>query len=183
MNFKETLKFLNEIVDYLRNFDGNPKKRFNYSRFLHLSRIEEKSGELTLELIMNFQSLFNENIQGYNLKKRMLKNNTYLILEKQHEIPKIIEITKTQVRLLNDLIILNNNGVQNHDTSRKGNGMTKKISELHKTHPYLFLNFRKNFLRLSDFGIELSKKINSYISINKEFQELRIGNQIIKIKV
>lgn len=186
--FRKVLKVLNQIIDYLSKFEDHYDKKFNFSKLANLLNIPSSEVDEIVYLLLNFQENFEKVFKKYRLLKYRTNNHIYLITEKKSElnkceIPNFIEISASNITLLNDIIYVFKyiKRGKGFDLIRNGSELLTKIKHLMEVHPFLFESKGKGMVYPSELGLKLGEVVISYNKSNKTLENVIIDNNIITV--
>ncbi|KKK72608.1 hypothetical protein LCGC14_2902160 [marine sediment metagenome] len=183
-------KLLLKIIDTLGQFENNYNKKFNFSKMAQCLRIPNSEIDEIIDLLLNFQNLFESVFNNHRIKKSRLNNQIYLTVdEKDEEIvaindiePKKISISSEHLKLFNDIIYVFKfvNRGKGFDISDGKTELLDNLKELKNTHPYLFEG--NGITYPTKLGIELGDLIISYNKSNRHIKNLTIGNYTFMVE-
>ena len=181
--FQKILKVINQIVDYLAEFENHYDRKFNFSKLIKLLNIPLSQTDDLIHLLLNFQEKFENVFNKYRIKKFLANNHVYLTTERKNEYekidaPQIVQISSTHIELLNDIIYIfkhvkRGNGF---DIVKNGSELLAKVKKLRDKHPYLFDTKGNGIVYPSELGLKLGEIIISYNKSNKKIQTIDVEN-------
>ena len=105
------IKQLHQIISALERFQTRKNSLFSLDKLAGYLNMSERDLEEMLELVFQFQNLFNSVYPDYILCKKWKNDKCYLILKPKSEVSsreypilKEVEINQNQVNLLSDTI-------------------------------------------------------------------------------
>jgi predicted transcriptional regulator len=189
--FQKSWKLLNQIIDILKEFKNNYDKKFNFSRLMRYMKIPNSEMDDLIEVLLNFQEIFEDVFMEYRLKKKRANNQVYLITEKKeilfsqyYEIPSIIPISSSHLKVFNDIIytfkfIKRGSGF---NLTQNGTELLNNVKQIKLRHPYLFESKNHGLIYPSSIGLKLGELIISYNKSNKTIKKLTIDKHIFEVK-
>ncbi|MHA1437370.1 MAG: hypothetical protein ACTSPD_07305 [Promethearchaeota archaeon] len=187
-NFRSVINKINQIVDALGEFKYNYDKKFNFSKIAKYLMIPNSEINNIISLILNFQEKFENVFQNYRIKKKIVNNQIYLILEpvekekrhpktKSKKIPKKIYFNQIQAKLISDLIYMFKHikkGKGFDLSSSNNSNFFKNIKLLKKEHNFLF-EVKNGLIYPSEIAIQLGDLIIAYYKTNRNIETINLG--------
>ncbi len=177
-------QLLNQIIDILGQFENNYNKKFNFTKMAKCLRVPNSKIEDVIDLLLNFQNLFESVFKNYRIKKSRLNNQIYLTVENKSKNiitanikePKIISISNDHLKLFNDIIYVFKfvNRGKGFDISEGETELLENLKELKNAHPYLFEG--NGITYPTKLGLQLGDLIISYNKCNRHVKNLTIDN-------
>ncbi len=204
-NFREPLnrdfnnnfiKLLNELIKILRLFVNNKKKKLNLTKLAQFFKIDDSYLSILLDFILKLQNLFKNEFKEFDLRKKLINNNIYFILEsktKQKDLKsktstetknlQFLTITAEDARTFNDIIFVFQfiKRGKPFNLSLENGDFLEKVKRLFEKYPMLFIK-KDDLLYISNLGLELGLNIHSYIKINKRPENFKIKNYKIIVE-
>lgn len=182
---KGTISILLQIIEVLNKFSSNFEKRLNFEKLASHLKLTSSEADDFLSLIISFQDLFNNILNGYTIQKKIVKNQIYLILEKKNNlshIPKKIIMSETHLNLLNDIIYLFKfvKKGSGFDVATNGTDLLHNIKELCEFYPFLFQH-HNGLLYPSEFGLKLGELLLSYKKSSKTVEFLQLDDCEVRV--
>ncbi|TXT65429.1 MAG: hypothetical protein BAJALOKI1v1_430020 [Promethearchaeota archaeon] len=200
-DLSEVFSKIFSCIDALQAFKDKYDKKLNLDKLFSLLHIPIQERKLYIQLILKFQDLFQDVLNGFELKHIQSQKGSYLKTSKVKnesnkknqffqdsaislKIPHEIYLTKGEANFWNDFIY-----AFKHVRRGKGFDINKEsletcniIGKLRKKHPYLFFSNGNELVYPTKFGMELGSKITCYIKVNRQFDEILIDNVRVIIK-
>lgn len=179
---QKTIQLLNQIINYLAEFENHYGKKFNVSKLAKLLRLSNAEISEIISLLLNFQEIFDSVFKNYKLKKMRAGNQLYLISKKKKgikpEIPDIVSISTSHLKLFNDIIYVFKfvKRGKGFDVYQSGSELLVNLKKLKAEHPYLFESKGNGLIYPSELGLKLGELIISYNKSNKEIKKLTVNN-------
>jgi len=187
--FLATLQGLKNLILNLKKFDKGSNKSINFSKLAAQWDISSEEAESIMDLILQFQDLFLNSFEGYQLEKRWMNGKNYLTIwprseQVRRDERKEVWISQEVVNDLSDMVLYFQ-GVKigkGFDTKIANSQFTKKILRLYKSHPYFF-NSEGNFLLYpSPLAIKLGTEIAIFKKTNRDPSHFSIDDYEIYIR-
>ncbi len=186
-NFNSILRKFHQIINALGEFKDRYDKKFNFSKLLEHLRIPSTEVDDLIYFILKMQKQFNTIFKDYELKKKIINRQIYLVSEKKKPVlhrqdniifvPENVKLSKEQAKWLSDIIYL-------FKFVQKGKGfdlknshapeLLKNLKNLKEQHPYLFIKNRNDLTYPTEIALELGSQILSYSKSNKPINNLRV---------
>jgi hypothetical protein len=186
--FQKMLKVLNQIIDYLGEFDNHYDRKFNFTKLAQLLNIPLSEVDDIIYLLLNFQEKFETVFKKYQLQKYRAHSQTYLITERRSEYegekaPETIEITTSNIKILNDIVYVFKyvRRGEGFDLVKNGGELSAKVKELKATHSYLFESRGNGVVYPTEFAQKLGDLIISHNKSNKPLGKITIDNHTITV--
>jgi hypothetical protein len=186
----DTIKQLHKLISALEKFQTRKKSMFSLDKMATFLELSEEELDEILELVFQFQKLFNSVFEDFYLFKKWKNNKTYIVLKLKSEVknissnePKEIEINKEQIKVLNDIVyyfqhIKIGSGFDiKHNTTE----LSRKVSELKRSHPFFFEYRGNGLVYPSKLAVELGKNISFHNKSKKLINKLEIEDYLIQI--
>ena len=187
---QHNFQLLNQIIDILGQFENNYNKKFNFTKMAKCLRVPNSKTDEIIDLLLNFQNLFESVFKNYHIKKTRLKNQIYLTLEKKAEDvintntkePKTVVISSEHLKLFNDIIYVFKfvNRGKGFDISKGETELLDNLKVLKDTHPYLFEG--NGITYPTKLGLQLGDLIISYNKCNRHIKNLTIDNYTFTVE-
>ena len=183
---------LYKILDILKQFNEHPNSNFNFSKLEDVLDLLPKEGEELLNLIFQFQELFNSKLNGYVLYKKRKNTNLYLALKAKSQIKdgdnleaNEINLTKAESNFLSDIIYYFQHIKigKGFDVSYNNSELIQKVKSLKGTHPYFFEHRGNGLIYPTKLAVDLGVQILAYQRGNKPITELYINDNKILINL
>ena len=184
------IKQLHQIVSALERFQTRKDSLFSLDKLTNYLNLSERDLEEMLELVFRFQNLFNSVIPDFVLCKKWRNAKTYLILKSKSEGSsqdlsdlKEVEINKTQMNLLSDIIYYFQHVKigMGFNVNRNKTELSKKVKQLNRSHPHFFEHRGNGLIYPSKLAVEAGKLIQSYNRSKKTISKIQIEDFIIQI--
>ncbi len=186
-NVSSVLKKFHQIINALGEFKDRYNKKFNFSKLVEYLKIPSKEIDELIYFILKIQKQFNSVFKDYELKKKIINGQIYLVSEKKKPalnrlyniifVPENVKLSKEQAKWLSDIIYL-------FKFVQKGKGfdlknshtpeLLKNLKNLKDEYPYLFLENGNNLTYPTEIALELGSQILSYNKSNKPIKNLKI---------
>ncbi|MFX0141126.1 MAG: hypothetical protein ACFFDN_46235 [Candidatus Hodarchaeota archaeon] len=185
ISHQKTIQLLNQILNYLTEFENHYGKKFNVSKLARLLGLSNGEIDEIISLLLNFQEVFESVFKNYQLKKIRTGNQLYLIANKKEidalekfEIPEIVNISNSHLKLFNDIIYVFKfvKRGKGFDVIQNGSELLVNLKQLKADHPYLFESKGNGIIYPSEMGLKLGELIISYNKSNKEIKQLTVNN-------
>ncbi len=187
---RQDFQLLHQIIDILGQFENNYNKKFNFTKMAKCLRIPNSKTDGIIDLLLNFQNLFESVFKNHHIKKTRLKNQIYLALEKKAEVvmninieePKMVSISSDHLKLFNDIIYVFKfvNRGKGFDISEGETELLENLKELKNAHPYLFEG--NGITYPTKLGLKLGDLIISYNKCNRHVKNLTIDNYTFTVE-
>ena len=187
---RHDFQLLHQIIDILGQFENNYNKKFNFTKMAKCLRIPNSKIDEIIDLLLNFQNLFESVFKNHHIKKIRLKNQIYLTLEKKAEDvintkteePKTVAISSDHLKLFNDIIYVFKfvNRGKGFDISEGETELLDNLKELKNAHPYLFEGNGVTYP--TKLGLKLGDLIISYNKCNRHIKNLTIDNYTFMVE-
>ena len=184
------IKQLHKIVTALERFHTRKESLFSLDKLTTYLTLSERELEEMLELVFQFQNLFNSVLTDSILCKKWKNNRYYLILKPKSEISsreyailKEVEINQNQMNLLSDTIYYFQHVKigKGFDVKRNETELSKRVKQLNRSHPYFFEHRGNGLIYPSKLAVEAGKLIQSYNRSKKNVSKLEIEDYLIQI--
>ncbi|MFX0027203.1 MAG: hypothetical protein ACFE8M_12385 [Candidatus Hermodarchaeota archaeon] len=181
---------LNKILNIIGQFNKHPNSNFNFSKLEEVLGLLPKEGKELLNLIFQFQELFNSKLKDYILYKKRKNTNLYLTLRPKSQIKdgdkleaNEINMTKAESHLLSDIIYYFQHIKigKGFNLSYNNSELIQKVRCLKRTHPYFFEHRGNGLIYPTKLALDLGIQILSYKRGNKPITELIINDDKIII--
>jgi len=188
----QSVKFrqLHQIISALEKFQTRKESKFNLDKLATYLQLSKAELDAILELVFRFQTLFNSAFEDYYLFKKWKNNKTYLVLKSKSEVkdfnpiePIEVEISKEQVKVLNDIVyyFLHVKIGKGFNIKQNSTELSKKVRELKRFHPYFFEYRGNGLIYPSKLAIETGKVISFYNKSKKLITKLEVEEYLIQI--
>ncbi|MBD3256259.1 MAG: hypothetical protein GF383_14270 [Candidatus Lokiarchaeota archaeon] len=181
---RQVIGKLMRIADALKEFDGKFEKKFNFTKLLQFLQISGSHKDQLLELLLRFQSLFQETLSHHGLESYKKDGFIYLKTKPRAPCPPpYFCLEPEDLDVINDFIYAFKNVRRGKGFHLDGNGssLVEKLKKLYKGHPYLFYKNGGDLAYPSPLCVELGEKILSYNKTNKGFSHLKIHESVIEV--
>ncbi len=184
------IKQLHQIVSALEKFQTRKNSLFSLDKLANFLNMSGRDLEEVLELVFRFQNLFNSVISGFVLCKKWREDKCYLILKPKSEVSihdlsdlKEVEINRTQVNLLSDIIYYFQHVKigKGFNINRNTTELSKKVKHFNRSHPFFFEHRGNGLIYPSKLAVEAGMIIQSYHRSKKAISKLEIEDFIIQI--
>ena len=184
-----TLKGLKNLIIALKKFHKGSIKSFNFSNLEAQWDISSEDAESLMDLILQFQDLFLNSFEGYQLEKRWMNGKKYLTVWPRNENfcsgeTKEVWMSQEEANDLSD-IVLYFQGVKigkGFDIKIANSHLTKKVVRLYKSHPYFFDSSGNYLLYPSPLAIRLGMEISMFKKTNRALSHLSLCEYEIYIR-
>lgn len=182
------MSVITRVVKILENFTNNYEKRLNFTKLARYLNLNPFEIDEVIVLILKFQELFTRTFDTYNVKKKIINNQIFLITEpkksSQFSIPRKIKLSFNNSNLLSDIIYIfkfvkRGNGF---DIETNGTELLSNLKELCNYHPYFFEVNNNGLIYPSEFGLKLGELILSYNKSGKVIDSMHLDNHIITVE-
>jgi len=188
----QSVKFrqLHQIISALEKFQTRKESKFNLDKLATYLQLSKAELDEILEVVFRFQKLFNSAFEDSYLFKKWKNNKTYLFLKLKSEVkdfnpiePIEIEISKEQVKVLNDIVyyFLHVKIGKGFNIKQNSTELSKKVRELKRFHPYFFEYRGNGLIYPSKLAIETGKVISFYNKSKKLITKLEVEEYLIQI--
>ena len=184
------IKQLNQIVSALKRFQTRKNSLFSLDKLAIYLNLSERDLEEVLELVFQFQNLFNSVISDFVLRRKWRNDKYYLILKPKSEVSKQdlfdmkeVEINQTQVNLLSDIIYYFQHVKigKGFNVNRNTTELSKKVKQFNRSHPFFFEHRGNGLIYPTKLAVETGMIIQSYNRSKKSISKLQIEDFIIQI--
>lgn len=191
MHLVDKIQYLNHIIEILEKFQEHPNSNFNFSKLAKYFKLKPNEAEKLLDIVFQFQKIFNSKLNGYVLTKKRKDNTIYLNLidkSKVYDYNQLesheIQLSKQQTSLLSDIIYYFQHIKigKGFDIRYNDSELIRNVKFLSKAHPYLFEHRNNGLIYPSRLAISIGDQILSCNRGNKPPTELAIDEYVIKIK-
>jgi len=181
---------LNQIVSALERFKTRKNSLFSLDKLASYLNLSERDLEEVLELVFQFQNLFNSVISDFVLRKKWRDDKCYLILKPKSEVSnqdlfdmKEVEINQTQMNLLSDVIYYFQHVKigKGFNVNRNTTELSKKVKQFNRSHPFFFEHRGNGLIYPSKLAVEAGMLIQSYNRSKKIISKMQIEDFIIQI--
>jgi hypothetical protein len=190
INSSEPIQRVHDLISALKPLKTKPNCQLNVASFGACYKLSTEQSMALVDLVLQFQSLFLDDFQGYRIQSEWRNGTTYLNLRPivKKDNPncsqlKQVTLSSKQARNLLDLTY-----VFNHVKIGKGfdpklvqSNLCQKAKELHETHPYLMERNGNNLLYPSSLVIKIGAELRIYAKLNRTIKKLTIDNHLIHI--
>jgi len=184
------IKQLHQIISALEKFQTRKKSMFSLDKLAMHLNLSDRELDETLELVFRFQELFNSAYEDYFLLKKWKNNKNYLVLKPKSDVKssitnesKEIEIDQEHVSALNDIVyyFLHIKIGKGFNINQNNAGLSKKVRELKRSHPYFFEYRGNGLVYPSKLAVETGKLISFYNKSKKIITQLEVEDYLIQI--
>ncbi|MBD3215222.1 MAG: hypothetical protein GF311_21625 [Candidatus Lokiarchaeota archaeon] len=195
-NTSISVEILLTIIEILRKLGGKPNKKISITKMCDKLHIPVQDRKKYIQVLFECQDLFLDIYKSHSIILKKERNKlyftekipsypkTYIERSSPHEnVPNQIELSQVDLSVLNDLIFLFTNvrrgkGFNLGDTD---SDLMKGLKQLRREHPYLFFSNGHGLVYPTEFTIDLTQKVRSYLKCNRSFETLQIKDcKIIK---
>lgn len=184
------LKKIDQIIDALNQFPNRQNNLFNISKLAQMLHLSEEEIKNILNIIFKLQTQFSTIFKNYWLQESWKNGITYLTLTPKQRIQnrnkslKEVELNTDHSQLLSDIIyyfqhVKIGKGFNIHANAT---GLSKKVNELFKTHPYLFESRGNGLMYPTKLALEIGKQLHSYNNSNRNIPNLQIDEYLVTVR-
>jgi len=184
------IRQLHQIISALEKFQTRKNSLFSLDKLASYLNLSERDLEEVLELVFQFQNLFNSVISDFVLRKKWRNEKYYLILKPKSEVSnqdlfdmKEVEINKTQMNLLSDIIYYFQHVKigKGFNVNRNTTELSKKVKQFNRSHPFFFEHRGNGLIYPSKLAVDAGMLIQSYNRSKKTISKMQIEDFIIQI--
>lgn len=183
--FKKVIHIIDQIIEILRKFEVNYKKKFNFSKLFTYLGIPHSEEDEVLKIILKFQDLFEDVFCEYRIIKERKNITTYLVAENKFDNGgrKKIPFSTSQVEQFNDVIYTFKfiNRGKGFDIKNTEAEFLRNLNRLRSDHPYLFKSNGDGIIYPSKLGLNLGNQIISYNKSNQTIDSYTVQNYIFEV--
>ncbi len=178
-----------DLILALKPLKQKPKCQLNMASFGACYKLSNEQLTALVDLVLQFQSLFQDDFKGYRLWLERRNGTNYLNLvpssEKDENSPKLrhVYLSSKEARTLLDLTY-----VYQHIKIGKGfdpklihSELCQNAKKLHSRHPYLMEKNRNSLLYPTSLAIKIGAELRIYAKLNRTITTLKIDKQFIHI--
>ena len=178
-DFKKNLYKMNEVLKVLEVFSDNFDKKFNISKLTQYFKLTPHEIDEIIILILHFQKLFKTVFKDHVLKRSIINNQSFIVLEKELNnipLPQDIFITSLEKKIFSDIIYTFKHLKRGKvfDLNEPNTKLLKNLKQLREYYPYFFRQNGKNLIYPSEVGLKLGDLILSYNKTSIKFLELKL---------
>jgi len=190
MSQSTKIRQLHQVLDLLEEFKNRKNCVFNFSKLADLLKISIRDLEEIMNIIFRFQQIFREHFDGQVLCRNWKNNQIYFSLlpeSVKRQAPEImnkeIDISIEHSQILSDIIYYFQHVKIGKGFNLKINEteLSKKVKEIHISHPYFFENRGNQLIYPTSLAIHLGSSIRTYTKINRSIRKLQIDDYEITI--
>ncbi|MFX1588957.1 MAG: hypothetical protein ACFFC1_12435 [Promethearchaeota archaeon] len=183
-----SFQLLHQILEVLRKFAQNYDKRLNFSKFAQFLKLTLFELEAVIQVLLEFQELFETTFNKYALRKIIINSKVYLTTEKIRSfsiIPSKIRMPKSHINMFNDIIYFFKHVKRGKGFNLYENGtdLLKNVKELCDYYPYFFQEQNNRLIYPSEFGLKLGELILSYNKSNKNIEIIELEDTKIVVVI
>jgi hypothetical protein len=189
INSSDLIQRVYDLISALKPLKIKPNCKLNMANFGTCYKLSNEQLNVLVDLVLQFQSLFRDDLKGYHVQSEWRNGTSYLSLvpsiKKDNNCPKFrqLYLSSKEARILLDLTY-----VYQHVKIGKGfdpkltqSEICQKAKELHKTHPYLMEKNGNSLLYPTSLAIKIGAELRIYAKLNRTITSLTIENQFIHI--
>ncbi|MHA2036243.1 MAG: hypothetical protein ACW98X_07405 [Promethearchaeota archaeon] len=185
-NVKSNYRNITRVVKILEKFARNYNKRLNITKLAKYLKLNSHELDEIMSLILRFQDLFTTTFESYHIRKKIIDNQIFLLVEpktQNNTIPKKIKLPLNEINLLNDIIYMfkfvkRGNGF---DVKANGTELLSNIKEFWDYHPYFFEEHENGLIYPSEFGLKFGELLLSYKKSGKHLETVFIDDHEIMV--
>ena len=183
---KGNAKILYQVVEVLNEFGKNYNKRLNFENLAKFLKLSSQDADELLSTILRFQELFGSVFKDYSLKKKIIHNQIYLVVDKNQatrSIPKKVRMYERHLNLFSDIIYVFKfvKRGKGFNTNTNGTDLLKYVKELFDYYPYFFQE-ENGLVYPSELGLSLGELILSYKKSNRLIEVLYLNEMVITVE-
>jgi hypothetical protein len=180
---------VHDLISALKPLKTKPNCQLNVANFGTCYKLSNEQLTTLVDLVLQFQTLFQVDFKGNQLQLEWRNGTTYLslvpMINKSNKSLKLkqINLSSLQARNLVDLTY-----TYQHVKIGKGfdpklirSDLCQKAKELHKIHPYLMEKNGKGLLYPTSLAIKIGTELRIYAKLNRTIITLNVDSYIIHI--
>jgi hypothetical protein len=189
INSSELVYRVYDLISALKPLKSRPNCQLNIASFGTCYKLSNEQILALVDLVLQFQSLFQNYFKGYHIESEWRNGTTFLSLvpstKKDNNCPKFrhVSLSLKEARNLLDLIY-----VYQHVKIGKGfdpklvqSELCQNAKKLYLTHPYLMEKNRNGLLYPTSLAIKIGAELRIYAKLNRTITTLTIDNHFIHI--
>ena len=178
-----------DLILALKPLKTKPNCQLNVAKFGACYKLSNEQLKVLVDLVLQFQTLFQDVFKGNRLQSEWKNGITFLSLvpwiHKYSKRPKLKQINLSSKHANN---LLDLTYVYQHvkigkgfDTKLVQSGICQKAMEVYRAHPYLMEKNGNGLLYPSSLAIKIGAELRIYAKLNRTILTLNIDNYIIHI--
>jgi hypothetical protein len=186
INSSDLVYRVHDLISALKPLKQKPNCQLNMANFGTCYKLSNEQLTALVDLVLQVQTLFLDDFQGYRIQSEWRNGTTYLNLaplEKDHFFnPKHIKLSSIQAKNLLDLTY-----VYQHVKIGKGfdpklvqSELCQKAKELHETLPYLMEKNGNSLLYPTQLAIKIGSELRIYAKLNRTMNTLTVDDYLIQ---
>jgi hypothetical protein len=188
-NSSDLVYRVHDLISALKLLKNKPNCQLNVANFGACYKLSNEQITALVDLVLQFQSLFQDDFKGYQLWSEWRNGTNYLNLvpstKKGEKYPELrhLYLSSKEARTLSDLTY-----VYQHVKIGKGfdpklvqSELCQNAKKLYKTHPFLIEKNGNDLLYPTSMAIKIGAELRIYTKLNRTINTLIIDNQFIHI--
>jgi hypothetical protein len=189
INPSELIQRVHDLISALKPLKAKPNSQLNVANFGAFYKLSNEQLTALVDLVLQFQTLFQDDFKGNRLQSEWRNGTTYLslapLINKSNCSPKIKQINLSSEQASN---LLDLTYVYQHVKIGKGfdpklaqSEICQKAKGLHKTHPYLMEKNGNFLLYPTPLALKIGAELRIYTKLNRTINTLNVADHIIYI--
>jgi hypothetical protein len=189
INSSDLVNRVYDLISALKPLKSRPNCQLNIASFGACYKLSNEQILALVDLVLQFQSLFQNYFKGYRIESEWRNGKTFLSLvpsiKKNNNCPKFrhVSLSSKEARSLVDLIY-----VYHHIRIGKGfdpklvqSELCQNAKKLFLKHPYLMEKNGNGLLYPTSLAIKIGAELRIYTKLNRIITTLTIDNHFIHI--
>ena len=189
INPSDLIQRVHDLISALKPLQAKPNCQLNVANFGACYNLSNEQLTILVDLVLQFQTLFQDDFKGNRLQSEWRNGTTFLSLvpriHKSSKCPKFKQINLSSKHASN---LLDLTYVYQHVKIGKGfdpklvqSDICQKAKEVYRAHPYLMEKNRNGLIYPSLLAIKIGAELRIYAKLNRTIITLNIDNYIIHI--
>lgn len=180
---------VHDLISALKPLKTHPNRQLNLARFGARYNLSNEILMALLDLVLQFQKLVLDDLEGFRIQPRWKNGNTYLnLVPRTKKNIYLNEIKEINLSSKDAKILLDLTYVYQYVKIGKGfdpklvqSDLCQKCKYLHKTHPYLVEKNGNGLLYPTSLAVQLGAELRIYNKLNRKIDLLGIKDYVIHI--